>query len=76
LPSGLWRISGTARTFASTMSRPDSARRHGSPTGSRIEARETKDGGSVVEDRKPAWNPSLIEFTAVAIQEGDDPLMP
>ncbi len=74
LSGGLWRVPGSSRTFASTAQRADSARSHGSPTGSRIEARRTKDGGLFVEDRKAAWNPSLVELTAAALQDGDDPV--
>lgn len=74
LPSGLWRVPGSTRVFASTASKPDSARRHGLPMSSRIQPRITRSGDSIIEDRKPAWNPQLVELTAAALQPGDDPV--
>jgi hypothetical protein len=73
LSGGLWRIPGCARTFASTAQRPDSARSHSKPSGSRIAA-WTTGSAPVVEDHRAAWNPGLVELTAAALQDGDDPV--
>lgn len=60
LPSGLWHVPGHRRVIASP------ARRHGVPMSSRIQPRLTRSGAAVIEERKPAWNPQLVELTAVA----------
>lgn len=82
-PSGLWRIPGLTRTFTSTASRPDSAKRHGSPMGShrhgRFVEREDPDTGELVQEsyvevHKSAYNPQGIQITAAWLEPGDDPL--
>jgi hypothetical protein len=74
LPSGLWRHPNSRRVFFSVATKPASAKRHGSPMGSRLEPRTTRTGKSVIE-RAPAWNPQLVELTVAAQQTNDDPLV-
>jgi hypothetical protein len=73
LPSGLWRYPTSNRVFFSVSTKPASAKRHGSPMGSRLDTRITRRGDSVIE-RAPSWNPQLVEVTVAAMQDGDDPV--
>jgi hypothetical protein len=74
LPSGLWRHPNSRRVFFSVGTKPASAKRHGSPMGSRLEPRTTPSGNRVIE-RAPAWNPQLVELTVAAQQTNDNPVV-
>ena len=79
LPSGLFRLPGSERVFASIGKKPSSAKNSASPMSSRREALvriNGKEGSKMkaLEVKRNTFNYQYVELTVAAMQKGDDPL--
>lgn len=69
---GLWKLGGNGRVFASTSSKPVTAKT-ALVSASKFGPWRGKKGKQASRPNASTWSPTLLELTVAGIQEGDDP---
>jgi hypothetical protein len=73
LPSGLFRYPNSHRVFGSIAPKPRSAKSHASPMGTRSDHILDDEGRSLLDTKRPTFNPQFLELTVAVVPDGEDP---